>query len=111
MKRYLCDVNDLEIFIDTENNDQMLNTLEVNDILNKQDERIKELEEQLKFARMSEKFEQEKKTNALKYQNNKAIEVLERLRTEFCQPYSDDIYSAGQIAEKIDNQIAELRGK
>lgn len=68
-RRYLLDVNDPEIFIDTENNDQMLNAFEVKDILNEQDEKIKQLEEQLRLAKLGENFEQEKKNNACKLLN------------------------------------------
>lgn len=41
-------------------------------------------------------------------QNKKAIKVLKELREEFCQPYSDDVFSAGKIEEAIDEQIAKL---
>lgn len=43
-------------------------------------------------------------------QNQKAIAELEKLNEEFNQPYSDDVYTGGQIERIIDQQISNLKG-
>lgn len=45
------------------------------------DEKIKDLEQKLKLAKMGENFEQEKKNKALQFQNQTAIDELEKVRT------------------------------
>lgn len=120
------DLNDTEtVIIDTETNGIISFNVACK-LLNHQDQKIKELEEKLKngkkYLAQSEenrKSEQEKKNIAwtrvleLKQsQNSKAIEVLEQLRQEFFgNPYNGKHeYVVGEIIDKIDIKITELRG-
>lgn len=115
-ERFLVNYDDdkqqREVF-DSEMN-QFLNFYETVSLLNKQDEKIQELERRLEQSVQSQWYidldRLKKNKDFEKSQNSKAIDVLKNIRRYFNDFDNYSIHTPFEILYQIDNQIKELGG-
>lgn len=84
-------------------------------ILNEQDEKVKELEEQLESMTelRNNAVEEaiEKKQQLKQSQNGKAIEVLESVKAKFGYKHNSQLLvNSKDLCDFVNNQLSELRG-
>lgn len=97
--------------------------LGVENLLNEQDEKIKELEETLKLLKITQRYDiselMRENVKLKETQNQKAIECLEKVKEtliqnadEIGEEYREDYFmiNLGNVKRIIDSQISELKG-
>lgn len=106
----------IDVYDNKLNSKRIMDIEEIFNLLNEQDKTIKLLTEYNKQGQsiMQDNERLNIENQQLKQsQNSKAIEVLERLRQDFFgNPYNGKHeYVVGEIIDKIDIKLTELRGK
>ena len=107
-KRFYYDEFSDDIF--DEQIDDYPSNFEICEILNKQQQQIEELEQKLSDLKetKAQELAEYLDTSIPEFIVNEKVKLLERVKEEFDCCYSGDTYSPYQIADKIDEIIAEL---